>query len=164
MMDPLHEAIGEAISLRSSGESEEALARLRALHERNPDHPGVNLQLAWTHDKLGKESEAVPFYQAALSGGLDENDAMNALLGLGSTLRALGRYEEAASTLGEAVHRFPSDRALRVFNALALYNVGKAKQACENLLRLLIETTADDRIGAYRPALAEYAADLDRTW
>lgn len=157
-------AIEEAIRLRNSGEPDEALTRLRALHELNPDHSELNLQMAWTLDGLGEESEAVRFYETALSGDLGEDNAIDALLGLGSTLRALGRYREAASILNDAVRRFPNDRALQVFDALALYNVGKAKQACESLLRLLIETTSDKRIQTYRSALSGYAADLDRTW
>ncbi len=157
-------AIEEAIRLRNSGEPDEALTRLRALHELNPDHSELNLQMAWTLDGLGEESEAVPFYESALSGDLGDDDAMNALRGLGSTLRALGRYQEAASVLNDAVRRFPDDRALQVFDALALYNVGEAKKACENMLLLLIDTTSDERIQTYQSALSEYAADLDRTW
>lgn len=164
MMDSLQETISEAILLRNSGEADEARTRLLALHARHPLDPVLNLQVAWTHDMMGMENEAVPFYQTALAGDLDAEDELNALLGLGSTLRALGRYEEAASTLNRAVQWFPSDRALEVFRAMALYNSGDAKQACESLLRLLVETTSDDRIKAYQPALAEYAADLDRTW
>ena len=163
-MDSLQETIAEAIRLRDSGRAEEARQRLLSLHARHPSHAVLNLQIAWTHDKLGMESEAVPFYETALAGDLDNGDALNAQLGLGSTLRALGRYEEAARAFDAALQRFPSDRALRVFHAMTLYNSGDAKHACENLLRLLIETTSDDRIRAYQPALTEYSADLDRTW
>jgi hypothetical protein len=42
--------------------------------------------------------------------------------------------------------------------------VGRAKEACESLLRLLVETTSDTLISRYRAALDEYAADLDRNW
>lgn len=164
MTDSLHETIAEAIGLRDSGRAEEARQRLMALHARHRSHPVLNLQIAWTHDQLGMEGEAVPFYETALAGDLDDEDALNAQLGLGSTLRALGRYGEAAETFDKALQQFPSDRALQVFHAMTLYNSGNAKQACENLLRLLIETTSDDRIRAYRPALTEYASDLDRSW
>ncbi len=164
MTGPREEQIREAILLRDSGDTEEALSRLKELHARAPEDPVLNLQMAWTHDRMGSEREAVPYYEAALAGDLDERDALDARLGLGSTLRALGRYEEAVAIMDRAMQQHGSDSALRVFHALALYNSGNAKEACENLLDLLIDTTADERIKAYRPALQEYAEDLDRTW
>jgi hypothetical protein len=53
---------------------------------------------------------------------------------------------------------------MHVFRAMALYNVGDSKEACQVLLRVLSETTADERIRSYRNAIDIYAADLDRTW
>jgi hypothetical protein len=53
---------------------------------------------------------------------------------------------------------------MQVFRAMALYNMGRPKEACELLLRIISDTTADDRIRAYQSAIDIYAADLDRTW
>lgn len=157
-------ALAAAVALREQGEDEEARVALLDLHRLHPDDPGVNLQCAWVHDKLGLESEAVPFYEKALDGGLDGEDLHDALLGLGSTYRALGTYDEAVRVLDRAVSEIPEARELEVFRAMALYNAGRAKEACETLLRLLVETTDDEGISRYRRALSEYAADLDRTW
>jgi tetratricopeptide (TPR) repeat protein len=160
----LEDTLAAAVALREQGEDEEAMRVLLELQRRHPEEPRVNLQCAWIHDKLGLEADAVPFYEKALAGGLDGTDLHNALLGLGSTYRALGRYEEALHILDRGVAEVPGSRDLEVFRAMALYNVGRAKEACESLLRLLVETTSDTLISRYRAALDEYAADLDRNW
>jgi predicted Zn-dependent protease len=95
---------------------------------------------------------------------------MTALSGLEDTLAAAvalreqGEDEEALHILDRGVAEVPGSRDLEVFRAMALYNVGRAKEACESLLRLLVETTSDTLISRYRAALDEYAADLDRNW
>ena len=159
-----HSRLADATSLRQAGRDEEARLLLLELHEDRPDDPLVNLQCARVHDKLGLESEAVQFYEQGLRLGLQGRDLRDALLGLGSTYRALGDYENARSTLRRAMAEFPSDRALQTFLAMALYNTGEAKEACEILLRVVVETSADPGLGAYREALSLYSEDLDRTW
>lgn len=154
----------EAIGLREAGQVEAAKRLLLALHAESPEDPVVNLQCAWVHDKLGLETEAVPYYEAAIRNDLEGEDLRNALLGLGSTYRALGRYDEALTTLTKGVMAFPQDRSLQVFRAMALYNTGRPKEACELLLRIITDTTADDRIRVYESAIDIYAADLDRRW
>lgn len=156
--------LATAISLRESGDPAAALQLLEGLHRESPDDARVNLQCAWAHDSMGSEREAVPFYERALELGLSGNDLRHALLGLGSTHRSLGNYEKALSTLSRGVDEFPDDHGLKVFQAMALYNVDRAKEACELLLRLLSETTSDPAILAYGRAIDLYAGDLDRTW
>lgn len=165
-MSTLHfeDRLAAAVSLRESGDVEKARTMLLDLQRERPDDATVNLQCAWVHDKLGLETEAVPFYERALEIGLEGTGLENALLGLGSTYRALGEYEKAASTLRRGVETFPDRRAMRVFLAMALYNNGRAKEACETLLRIISETTDDPDIIAYRSAIDTYAADLDRSW
>lgn len=161
---PVDDRLKRAIALREQGRDIEARTLLLALHHDAPGDARVNLQCAWIHDKLGLESEAVPFYEQAIAAGLEHDDLHHALLGLGSTYRALGRYDDAVQTLTRAAEEFPDDRGIQVFLAMAEYNAGAAKEAVERLLSLLIETTKDPAISAYLPALTEYAADLDRTW
>jgi tetratricopeptide (TPR) repeat protein len=160
----LVETLESAIALRQAGDDHAARTVLLELHEEYPDDARVNLQCARIHDKLGMEREAVPFYEKAIHAGLEGGDLHDALLGLGSTYRALGEYEKSLEILDRAVTEMPDDRGLRVFRAMALYNNARHKEACETLLRLLVETTGDEDISVYRPALAEYAEDLDRTW
>jgi tetratricopeptide (TPR) repeat protein len=156
--------LAAAVALRAAGELAEAKDLLVQLQSEHPDDPEVNLQCAWAHDRLGLESEAVPFYEAAIRLGLDDTDRKDALLGLGSTYRTLGRYEEALSTLDRGVEEFPDHGGMKVFRAMALYNNQRGKEACELLLSLISATTADETIASYRRAIDIYAADLDRTW
>lgn len=160
----LESRLAGAIELREQGETERALGLLLELHREEPDDPQVNLQCAWAHDKLGLEQEAVPFYERALESGLDGDDIEDALLGLGSTYRTIGEYGKALDTLERGVANFPGNRGLRVFRAMALYNKGRSKEACESLLQIISETTSDPGILKYRQAIDVYATDLDRTW
>ncbi|MET9346918.1 tetratricopeptide repeat protein [Streptomyces termitum] len=161
--------LGEAVALRSRPDEsakEEARVRLVALAGRLPADAEVAYQTAWAHDVLGREAEAVPYYERALAAtdtgtGLGEEDRRGALLGLGSTYRTLGRHEDAAALLGAAVEEFPEDGALRAFLAMALYNTGRHHAATRLLLTLLAATSEDPSVRAYRAAIEHYAEDLD---
>jgi tetratricopeptide (TPR) repeat protein len=159
------EALAEVIAAREAGEHERARELVLRLVERAPDDVHVAYQAAWVHDLLGLEQDAVPHYVRALArAGLSPRDRRDALLGLGSTYRTLGRYQEAVATLEQGVAEFPDHRPLRVFLAMAHHNAGRSKQAVESLLTLLVETTSDPDIAGYQRAIALYAEDLDRTW
>ncbi|WP_137991573.1 tetratricopeptide repeat protein [Streptomyces vilmorinianum] len=159
--------LAEAVGLRERGRQEEARARLVELAARYPDDAEVAYQTAWAHDVLGLEAEAVPFYgralDAAAGDGLSPEDRKGALLGLGSTLRILGRYEEAVTTLRGAAEEFPEDGALRTFLAMALFNTGEHHESARLLLRLLAATSDDPSVRRYRRAIEHYAEDLDET-
>jgi tetratricopeptide (TPR) repeat protein len=126
--------------------------------------PQINYQCAWVHDLLGREHEAVPFHERAIEGGLTGEDLEGAMLGLGSTYRALGEYQRAVEALRGGTTRFPNNRAMQVFLAMALYNAGECREAVELLLRNLAETTGDEGISAYNRAILFYAGRLDDTW
>ncbi len=152
--------LAEAITLRSADRTEEARVRLLALGERFPDDAEIAYQTAWAHDRLGLEAAAVPFYESALAGTLTPEDRRGALLGLGSTYRTLGRYEEAVRTLRTGTREFPEHGALRTFLAMALFNTGEAHDGMRILLRLLTETSTDASVQDYRQAIEYYAKDL----
>ncbi|MFC8277713.1 tetratricopeptide repeat protein [Streptomyces sp. NPDC057271] len=159
--------LAAAVGLREQGRQEEARDRLVALAARHSDDAEVAYQTAWAHDVLGLEAEAVPYYERALKArtgaGLSEEDRRGALLGLGSTFRILGRYEEAVATLRGGVEEFPDDGALRTFLAMALYNTGEHHESTRLLLRLVAATSEDPGVRRYRPAIEHYAEDLDET-
>ncbi|MEU8887010.1 tetratricopeptide repeat protein [Streptomyces sp. NPDC048442] len=155
--------LAEAVALRTADRTEEARQRLLVLGERFPEDAEIAYQTAWAHDRLGLEAEAVPFYEAALAGELSPADRRGALLGLGSTYRILGRYEEAVRTLRSGTEEFPADGALRTFLAMALYNVGEAHEGMQLLLHLLTESSEDAGVRQYRAAINHYAKDLTET-
>jgi hypothetical protein len=125
----------------------------------------AELERAFSLDRDGHEREALGHYRAALAGrGLDPADRARGLLGLGSTLRALGEHEEAVEVLASAREEFPDERMFEPFLALALHNVGRHAEAVELLLTCLAETSSDEGVRRYRRALLFYAARPDETW
>jgi tetratricopeptide (TPR) repeat protein len=160
----VRDELERAIYLRENCRAEEARELLFELVAEKPDDPQINYQCAWVHDLLGREHEAVPFHERAIEGGLTGEDLEGAMLGLGSTYRALGEYQRAVEALRGGTTRFPKNRAIQVFLAMALYNAGECREAVELLLRNLAETTGDEGISAYNRAILFYAGRLDDTW
>ena len=160
----MHNDLERAVHLRENGRAEEARELLLELVAEKPDDPQINYQCAWVHDLLGREHEAIPFYERAIEEGLTGEDLEGAILGLGSTYRALGEYQRAVEVLRGGTTRFPNNRAMQVFLSMALYNIGECREAVELLLRNLAETTSDEGISAYNRAILFYAGRLDETW
>ena len=162
----MSDTLERAIRLRSARfafggrESWRRRAILLNLVERSPEDPVVNYQCAWVHDSMGREREAIPLYERAIERGLSGEDLEGAVLSLGSSYRAVGNYAKAAEVLRGGVARFPHNRAMQVFLAMALHNVGEHVQAMEILLRNLAETSSDPEIFAYKEALSFYANSL----
>jgi tetratricopeptide (TPR) repeat protein len=158
----------EAVRLRQAGDRE----GLRALAVRHPHDPAVAYQAARLHDTLGREAEAVPYYEAALAapggpdgpdspGRLGDEDRLGAHTGLGSTYRALGRYDDALAAFDRALDEYPGDPALTAFRAITLHNLGRSAEAVGDLLTLLTRTSGAPGIAEYRRAPEHYAAHLD---
>ncbi|MEU4625134.1 tetratricopeptide repeat protein [Actinoplanes sp. NPDC023801] len=154
--------LSRAVRLREDGEPVRARELLLALRAEFPADPLIAYQTAWVHDVLELEEEAVPHYRAAIAGGLPDEQMRDAMLGLGSTLRVLGRDDEAAEVFAEGLRRFPGHRPLRVFQAMLRHNAGDSREAVADLLRVLVESTGDPDIRQYGRAISAYAEDLDR--
>lgn len=164
MSESRDERLARAVALREGGELEQARELLLRLRADFPGDAQIAVQTAWVHDSMGSEHEAVGHYEAAIAGGLSDDDLQPALLGLGSTLRTLGRDEDSDRVFRQGIERFPDFRPLRVFHAMTEYNLGKSREAVGHLLAVLLETTSDPAILRYRRSLGAYAGDLDRSW
>lgn len=134
------------------------------LFSDNPLDAQINYHFAWLCDVQGKEKEAVPFYETAISGDLPHDDLRGALLGLGSTYRTLGEYEKSVNVLKRGMSEFPEAKEFPVFLSMALYNTRNSKDAVSILLNLLLKVTDNDDIQRYKNAIALYAEDLDKVW
>jgi tetratricopeptide (TPR) repeat protein len=110
------------------------------------------------HDRAGREAEAIPLYEEALRLGLSGPDRRRALVGLGSSLRNVGRHDEAVEVLSGAVVECPGDAALRVFLALALRSAGEERDAFRALGSIVL---AEADLGGYEAAVAYYLDHLD---
>ena len=150
-----------AIRLREAGELEEARAVLQKPLERNPEDPAVNYRCAWVHDRMAREREAITLYERAIERGLSGGDLEGAILSLGSSYRAVGNAAKAAEVLRGGVARFPRNRAMRVFLAMALHDRDEHDQAVGILLRNLAETSSEPEISACKDALFFYANRLN---
>ena len=117
------------------------------------------LERALAHDTAGRESEAIPEYRAAIDAGLEDDDLLAALLGLGSSLRNVGELEESEHVLRQAVTRFPDHAALRVFLALTRWSSGHREDAFRELLEGLFRADAPG-MARYQRAIRGYAAEL----
>lgn len=134
------------------------------LRAERPDDAAVAALAAWVPDGLGLEAEAVMHYRDAAAGDLAEADRREVLLGFASTLRVLGQDEEAGRVFAEAISQFPSFPALRVFQALHLYDMGQRAEALTQVINVLLGSSDEASIQRYRRALTVYADDLDRSW
>ncbi|GEN86113.1 tetratricopeptide repeat protein [Oceanobacillus sojae] len=160
----LNQQLQQAIELREKGDANQSRIIILKLLEQNPDHAFLNYQCAWSHDVLGEERTAVPYYEKAIQLGLEERNLEDALLGLGSTYRTLGEYEKSKSTFLKGIELFPDNKAIQVFYAMTLYNLKEHHQAMEILLKNLAETTNDTDIQKFSRAITYYADKLDTSW
>jgi tetratricopeptide (TPR) repeat protein len=151
----------KAIQLREEGHYESSKTILLALVTQSPSNAAYHYHCAWTHDAMGLERDAVQFYEKAMQCGLEGEDLAGAYLGLGSTLRGLGHYEQSEKILSEGFEKFPEKKSIETFLAMALYNRAKYKESVSRLLKILIATSADKDITQFGRAILHYAADLD---
>jgi tetratricopeptide (TPR) repeat protein len=154
----------KVIKLRESGQVDEAKNLILKLLEQEPSNASVWYQCAWIHDVMGLEKEAVPFYRKSLELGLLGEERQGALLGLGSTYRTLGLYDQSKLLFEEAIHEFPERREFQVFYAMVQYNLKDYGKAMEILLKQLSETSANEGIQSYKKAIQFYSDKLDQIW
>lgn len=158
------ELMNRALSLRQAEKLEKSNQLFLQLVDRNPNDGFVQYQAAWSFDILGEEANAVPYYEQAIKLGLNEEDMQGAIIGLGSTYRTLGRYEESRKLLEDGISKFPLNGAMKVFYAMSLYNLHDYRGAMEMLLKTIADETVDGEIRSYKKAITFYADHLDDVW
>ncbi|MGG1663143.1 tetratricopeptide repeat protein [Brevibacillus sp. NRS-1366] len=135
------------------------------LANEHPEHAKIMYECASVHDRLGLESEAVPFYETAIAlGTLEKEELRGAYLGLGSTYRCIGEFEKSISLLAEGIKLYPDDHSLRVFLALAKYSANDFEGSVQLLLDSLVETSSSEHIQLYSRAIRYYRDHLNQTW
>ena len=147
--------------LRQSGKDEAYIDAITELARQQPDDVAVRVEAAYACDRIGAEPEAIRHYDAAWRIGVPAPARREFLVGYGSTLRNVGRVEEALAILGEAVAEFPGHAPLEAFLALALHTAGHGHVALATLLGLIIDLDeATGCLEGHAPALARYRAEL----
>ena len=135
------------------------IARIDALASERPEGDARSLfERAGARDAAGHEEDAEPLYRAALEAGLDDDRRPQAVIQLASTLRNLGRAEEAIRMLRAELDRDPvsplRDEAA-AFLSLCLVSAGDAREAASVAL-----STLAPHLSLYRRSVASYAAEL----
>ncbi|NEU25491.1 tetratricopeptide repeat protein [Paenibacillus polymyxa] len=154
--------IAKASELRRTGQAKEARKLLLEALKQEPKDAELWYQTAWTHDVLGLEKDAVPFYEKSLGMALSVESRRGAILGLSSTYRVLGDYAKAKAWLDTGINEFPDYRPFRIFYAMVLYNLGEYGKAMQGLLMEIAETSSDVSTQEYSRAIQYYADKLDQ--
>lgn len=135
---------------------EESIALMRSLFAECPASDGrAAFELAGMYDSMGYEAEAGDAYERALSLGLDEARHAQLAVQYGSTLRNLGRLDEAISILESAPVHESTGTAPRVMLSLALHSAGRKDES----LRVAIDAQIDS-LPRYQRSMRHYAAEL----
>lgn len=149
--------IARGRALAHSGSTEAAIEHFQRLAVRYPEDAVVHYELASVLDGASLEGEAIPYYRKALHLGLVGSDRAGALLGLGSSLRLVGKSSEAVALLEAAVEEFPGHRPLKAFHAFAQISAGiDTEAAIRQLEHLLVE----GNFGVYEAAIRRYAGEI----
>jgi ATP-dependent Clp protease protease subunit len=127
--------------------------------ELGAEHPVALFERAGARDSAGQETEAEPLYRAALAAGLDPERRLRATIQLASTIRNLGKIDEALAMLGQEYERSAGgalhDEAA-AFYALALASAGDPDRGLAVALRALAP-----HLTYYARSVIGYAGDLD---
>lgn len=142
--------------LKSKGRFAEAERQLKAWLEEDSDNPRLLFEVAVVLDNQGKEDQAIPYYERALSMELDVAHRPEAYIGLGSSLRTIGRIFESHQILSRALAEYPHHMALRVFYAMTLERMGNYGDAISQLMEVIAEAGKDESLDVFRPAIRYY--------
>ncbi len=137
---------------------EARVERMTELAQAAP-HPALGaFELGGALDSAGREAQAHTHYAAATASGLADADPARAaclVVQHASTLRNLGRIDEAIAMLRGAPPHPATGAAPAVFLALALHSAGRVDEA----LRVALEAI-EPTLPRYNRSVRAYAADL----
>lgn len=138
---------------------DEVVERIDALAaEVAEDDPTGLFERAGARDSAGNEAEAEELYRRALSLGLDGERRERALIQLASTIRNLGKVDEARELLRAEYEREPwgdLHDAAAAFYALALLSSGEPERAASIALEALAP-----HLPRYTRSVTAYAREI----
>ena len=92
--------------------------------ELDPDDPRGVFELASAHDFVGLEDDAIPLYERALELGLAGLNREEAVIQLASSLRNIGKPQEAIAWLESEMYSEPFRMPAKAFLVLAQHDLG----------------------------------------
>jgi tetratricopeptide (TPR) repeat protein len=152
--------VDDVRALREAGRHEDHLAAAKQLVAARPSDVLAQIEAAYGHDRNGFEREAVRYYDEAYQLGRHAELRRRFLVGYGSTLRNVGRQDDAVAILGQAVVDDPAYPAYAAFLALALLSAGHPRAALAAMLGLTLDVARPGVFDGYERALVEYHQEL----
>ena len=152
----LDDTVARAYGLIEEGRSDEGIALLRSVVADNPESADAWFELAGILDYLGMEAAAVTPYERAASLRLPRALEPQWAVQYGSTLRNLGRADDAVRVLRDAIDRSPEYPAIDVMLALALRTAGDPDAASLAALRATLKSDPAASLVRNRRALTAY--------
>lgn len=156
----VHDLAWEARVAAAWADPDEAsiVERMTAIAADAP-HPALGaFELGGALDSAGREEAAASHYERALAAGLDAVDpdrAAQLTIQYASTLRNLGRVDEAISLLAQSAPHPSTGAAREVFLGLALHSAGRDAEA----LQVLVDAIAPT-LPRYRRSVEAYSRAL----
>lgn len=157
-----HEAEEAITALWEDDDAERRIVTGTDLYAAYPDDARIAYEYGGTFDSAGQPERAVELYREALSSGLREPFRHRAVLQLASSLRNVGRHDEAVTLLDELALERPESIGIAGFRALALHSAGRSAEALGSLLSVVAHESMDEDVLRYRRSLTAYAEDLAR--
>ncbi|HEX2622182.1 MAG TPA: tetratricopeptide repeat protein, partial [Phototrophicaceae bacterium] len=105
--------IDAGLELEGKGVERQVIAYFQGLVAQYPDHARVQFEMGGAYDSAGYEAEAIAHYERAIALGLTGKDAIQVNVQLGSSLRNIGKLDEAVALLKQACADHPDYIALR---------------------------------------------------
>ena len=152
--------VDEVRALRLAKRHEEHAQAARAYVIDHPDDALAQIEAAYGNDRAGDERTAIVHYEHAYRLGVPADVRRRFLVGFGSTLRNVGRAEDAITILAKAVEEDPHYPAYAAFLALALADEGHPKAAIATMLGCALDAARADAFDGYERALGEYHTEL----
>jgi tetratricopeptide (TPR) repeat protein len=146
----------ELRALRVAGRGEDHLAAAKVYVAEHPDDPAALAEAGFAHDRMDLEREACRYYDAAFQLGVPPELRRKFLICYGSTLRNVGRLDDAVGILGQAVQDDPTFPAAMAFLALALYSAGQPREALAAMLSCALDAARPGVFEGFERALGEY--------
>lgn len=143
-------------ALREARRHDDHHAAALALVDQAPSDVRAQFEAACAHDHAGDEHLALRCYEAAFRIGVPADLRRNFTVGYGSTLRNVGRCEEAVALLAQAAADDPEYPAFTAFLALALADAGHPRAALAAMLGCALDVARPGVFDGYDRALAAY--------
>lgn len=153
----------DAVWADTDASEADVLDRMTQLVDELPESdPRGPFELGGANDSAGNEAEAAALYERAIALGLSGESRAALDIQYASTLRNLGRIDEAISVLESTERCAELGAAPDAFLALALHSAGRESDALATAVEALIPF-----LPKYHRSLTGYAAELrsgeDRT-